>query len=197
MGTAVFSSVHGYPVRRFLAPVVRFSLPACSRTMLALFLWAGLSAAVASKTDRFQTTARATILMDARTGATLYQDNADEPLPPASLNMLMTLAVVFRALQERRITLEQEFRVSENAWRTGGAPSRTSAMFLPINSSETVETLIRGTVVQSGNDASIVLAEGLAGSEHEFALMMAVEPAGVAWRGTDALIIMLGNAVGL
>jgi len=110
--------------------------------------------------------------MDYETGAVLYNKRGDEPMPPASMSKIMTLAVVFKALKEGRLSLTDEFVVSENAWRTGGAPSGTSAMFAPINSSVTVEELIRGVAIQSGNDASIVLAEGLAGSEEGFARLM-------------------------
>jgi len=120
----------------------------------------------------FQSEAPYAFLMDHETGAVLYNKRGDEPMPPASMSKLMTLAVVFKALKEGRLNLEDEFVVSENAWRTGGAPSGTSAMFAPINSSVTVEELVRGVVVQSGNDASIVLAEGLGGSEAGFARLM-------------------------
>jgi serine-type D-Ala-D-Ala carboxypeptidase (penicillin-binding protein 5/6) len=120
----------------------------------------------------FQSDAPYAFLMDYDTGAVLYNKRGDERMPPASMSKLMTLAVVFKALKEGRLELDDEFVVSENAWRTGGAPSGTSAMFAPINSSVTVEQLIRGVAVQSGNDASIVLAEGLAGSEEGFARLM-------------------------
>ena len=120
----------------------------------------------------FQSEAPFAFLMDYDTGAVLYNKRGDERMPPASMSKIMTLAVVFKALEEGRLSLDDEFVVSENAWRTGGAPSGTSAMFAPINSSVTVEQLIRGVAVQSGNDASIVLAEGLAGSEDGFARLM-------------------------
>lgn len=120
----------------------------------------------------FQSEAPYAFLMDYDTGAVLYNKRGDERMPPASMSKIMTLAVVFKALEEGRLSLSDEFVVSENAWRTGGAPSGTAAMFAPINSSVTVEELIRGVAVQSGNDASIVLAEGLAGSEEGFARLM-------------------------
>ena len=81
----------------------------------------------------------------------------------------MTAELVFRELKEGRLTLDQEFTVSENAWRTGGAPSRGSSMFAALNSRVRIEDLIRGLVIDSGNDAAIVLAEGLGGSEAAFA----------------------------
>jgi len=139
-------------------------------------LLAALSVAVVLGTSAaqaaFQSDAPFAFLMDYETGAVLYNKGGDEPMPPASMSKIMTLAVVFKALEGNRLSLDEEFVVSENAWRTGGAPSGTSAMFAPINSSVTVEQLIRGVAVQSGNDASIVLAEGLAGSEEGFARLM-------------------------
>jgi len=120
----------------------------------------------------FQSDAPYAFLMDYDTGAVLYNKQGDARMPPASMSKLMTLAVLFKALKENRLALDDEFVVSENAWRTGGAPSGTAAMFAPINSAVTVEQLVRGVVVQSGNDASIVLAEGLAGSEQSFARLM-------------------------
>jgi len=120
----------------------------------------------------FQSDAPYAFLMDYDTGAVLYNKQGDARMPPASMSKLMTLAVVFKALKENRLALDDEFVVSENAWRTGGAPSGTAAMFAPINSAVTVEQLVRGVVVQSGNDASIVLAEGLAGAEQSFARLM-------------------------
>jgi D-alanyl-D-alanine carboxypeptidase (penicillin-binding protein 5/6) len=87
----------------------------------------------------------------------------------------MTAAVVFRALKDKRIKLTDEFTMSEHAWRTGGAPSRTSAMFVPINTPATIDDLLKGLIIQSGNDAAICLAEGLGGTEDQFAKRMTVE----------------------
>jgi D-alanyl-D-alanine carboxypeptidase (penicillin-binding protein 5/6) len=123
----------------------------------------------------FGTKAKAAILLDGDTGAILYQHNADELLPPASVSKLMTVAVTFRALKDGRIKLSDEFTMSEHAWRTGGAPSKTSAMFVPINTPATIDDLLHGLIIQSGNDAAICLAEGLAGSEAKFAERMAAE----------------------
>jgi len=95
--------------------------------------------------------------------------------PPASMSKLMTLAVAFRALKEGRVKLSDEFLMSENAWRKGGGPSGTSAMFVPINTRISVEELIKGIIIQSGNDAAIAVAEGIAGSEDAFAKMMTEE----------------------
>jgi len=133
----------------------------------------GLCMATTQNTQAaFKSDAPFAFLMDYDTGAVLYNKRGDERMPPASMSKLMTLAVVFKALKEGRLELDDEFVVSENAWRTGGAPSGTAAMFAPINSTVTIEQLIRGVAIQSGNDASIVLAEGLAGSEEAFAQLM-------------------------
>lgn len=121
---------------------------------------------------QFTTNARQAFLMDAETGAVLFQKNADDLVPPASMSKLMTLAVLFKALKEGRVKLDEQWSVSEHAWRTGGGPSGTSAMFLPIKGRATVNDLIQGLIVQSGNDAAIVVAEAMGKSELGFAQMM-------------------------
>ncbi len=136
---------------------------------LASLLLAGLFTRSAAS---IETAARSAILMDMTTGAVLLEKNADEPMPTASMSKIMTTYMLFEALKEGRLTLDDSLPVSENAWRKGGAPSGGSAMFLKVNSQATVEELLRGIVVQSGNDASIVVAEGLAGTEEAFAEQM-------------------------
>ena len=113
--------------------------------------------------------------MEAETGAVLFQHNADELAPPASMSKLMTVAVIFKALKTGQVKLEDEFLVSVNAWRKGGAPSGTSAMFVPVNTKEPLDQLLQGIIVQSGNDACIAVAEGMAGSEDSFAQLMTEE----------------------
>ncbi|MGD9668216.1 MAG: D-alanyl-D-alanine carboxypeptidase family protein [Hyphomicrobiaceae bacterium] len=115
------------------------------------------------------------ILMDADSGAVLFQHAADELTPPASMSKLMTLAVIFKALRQGTLQLSDEITMSEHAWRTGGAPSGTSAMFVPVNDKVTVEELLQGIIVQSGNDACIAIAEALAGTEEGFAQVMTNE----------------------
>ncbi|MEC9368776.1 MAG: D-alanyl-D-alanine carboxypeptidase family protein [Pseudomonadota bacterium] len=136
-----------------------------------------LTAAVAATrpvdaAPEFDTPAQWVILMDAATQSVLFEKSADALMPPASMSKLMTLAVVFQALKEGRLKLTDEFTTSVYAWRTGGAPSGTSAMFVPLKESATVDELLQGIAVQSGNDACIILAEGIAGSEAAFADMM-------------------------
>ena len=108
------------------------------------------------------------ILIDAMNGAVLYEHDPDQLIFPASLGKLMTIEYVFNELKQGRLNLTDEFGVSENAWRKGGAPSHTSSMFVALNSQVPVGDLIHGAIVQSGNDACIVLAEGIAGTEAAF-----------------------------
>ena len=155
----------------------------CSSTArhlrVLMILAAGLvslsSVAAAQTQTELTTKARQAILMDADSGAVLFQHNADELMAPASMSKLMTLAVVFKALKTGQIKLEDEFLMSVNAWRTGGAPSGTSAMLVPVNTKEPLDQLLQGIIVQSGNDACIAIAEGMAGSEDAFARVMAEE----------------------
>jgi D-alanyl-D-alanine carboxypeptidase (penicillin-binding protein 5/6) len=125
-----------------------------------------------SKSTDFQTTAPYVILLDAESGTVLFEKYADTPTPPSSMAKLMTTEVVFNELKQGRIKLDTEYLVSEDAWRRGGAPSHTSSMFASIHSKVRVEDLIQGAVVQSGNDACITLAEGIAGNEPAFVEMM-------------------------
>ena len=120
----------------------------------------------------FDTRAKFAILMDQETGTVIFQKDADLPMEPASMAKLMTIAVVFNEIRAGRVKLSDEFFVSEHAWRTGGAASGGSTMFADLNSKISVENLIRSVVIQSGNDAAIILAEGIAGSEASFAAMM-------------------------
>ncbi len=138
-------------------------------TMLAAGVTGFSSAQAATKAPGgFETKAKHAILMDADADIVFFEKDPDELVPPASMSKLMTLAVVFRELKAGRIKLDDQFKVSEHAWRTGGAPSGSSAMFAPLNSMVSVEDLIQGVAVQSGNDACIILAEGISGSEDAF-----------------------------
>ncbi len=121
---------------------------------------------------QFTTKAPYAILMDAETGAILFEKDADQQMVPASMSKLMTLAVLFRQLKDKRLTLDSEFIVSVNAWRKGGAPSGTAAMFAPVNTPVKLADLLQGIIVQSGNDACIIVAEGIAGTEQGFAQIM-------------------------
>lgn len=131
-----------------------------------------LSAMLASPAAALETKAKNVILMDYDTGEYLFVENAFVPVAPASMSKLMTVYVLFSKLKDGTLSLEDVFSVSENAWRTGGAASGSSTMFLPIGSKVTVENLIKGIIIQSGNDACIVAAENIAGSEEDFAELM-------------------------
>src|SRR5262252_360392 len=109
------------------------------------------------------------ILIDAENGGVLFERDADRLIFPASLAKLMTAEYVFNEVKEGRLKLTDEFMVSENAWRKGGAPSHGSTMFAAINSKVPVDDLLHGMIIQSANDACIILAEGIAGNETTFA----------------------------
>ncbi|PPJ46612.1 D-alanyl-D-alanine carboxypeptidase [Rhizobium sp. KAs_5_22] len=117
----------------------------------------------------FETKATQVFMIEASTGTVLLAKGEDKPLPPASLAKLMTLEVVFDAIRRREIGLDTVYKVSEHAWRTGGAPSRTATMFAALKSELRVEDLLKGAAVQMANDACIILAEGMDGSEEKFA----------------------------
>jgi D-alanyl-D-alanine carboxypeptidase (penicillin-binding protein 5/6) len=117
----------------------------------------------------FEGDAPTAILVEATSGSVLFEKNADELRAPSSMMKLMTAEVVFHAIQEGTVKLTDEYRISENAWRRGGAPSGTSTMFAALNSKVSVDDLLHGAIIQSGNDACIALAEGMAGNEKIFA----------------------------
>ena len=126
----------------------------------------------AAQTGSFVPKAKQVVLMDAGSGAILFQANGDQLMSPASMCKLMTLVVVFKALKAGRIKGSDPFLVSVNAWRRGGAPSGTSAMMVPVGTRESLDDLLQGIIVQSGNDAAIAVAEGIAGNEAMFAKML-------------------------
>ena len=123
----------------------------------------------APKKDEPNISAPHAILIDAENGGVLFERDADKLIFPASLGKLMTAEYVFNEIKEGRIKLTDEYMVSENAWRKGGAPSHGSTMFAAIYSKVPVDDLIHGMIIQSANDACIVLAEGIAGNEAAFA----------------------------
>ena len=119
-----------------------------------------------------ETKARNAILMDYDTGMYLYAKEADKMVPPASMSKLMTIYVLFSKLKDGSLSLDDTFTVSENAWRKGGAASGGSTMFLKIGEQVSIEDLIKGILIQSGNDACIVVAENISGSEDDFVAEM-------------------------
>ena len=126
--------------------------------MALALLFVPLASAVA-----IETAAREAILIDDSTGAVLFEKNADQRMPPSSMSKIMTVYMVFSRLAEGSLSLDDTLPVSEKAWRMGG-----SKMFVEVGTRVSIEDLIQGIVVQSGNDATIVVAEGLSGSEQAF-----------------------------
>lgn len=124
---------------------------------------------IAFDANAIETKARNAILVDYDTGEYLYAKDIEQQIPPASMSKLMTLYMIFSKLRDGSLSPEDEFSVSERAWRLGGAASGGSTMFLPVHSKVKVEDLIKGIIIQSGNDACIVAAENISGSEDDFA----------------------------
>jgi serine-type D-Ala-D-Ala carboxypeptidase (penicillin-binding protein 5/6) len=149
--------------------VIQFAL------LLATVVAAQFGALPALAAAEFTIKAQQAILVDADSGAVMFQYKPDELAQPASMSKLMTLAVVFRSLKAGTLKLDDDFLMSEGAWRRGGGPSGTSAMFVPLNTRAKVADLLRGIIIQSGNDAAIAIAEGLGGTEDAFAEIMTTE----------------------
>ncbi|MEQ8405248.1 MAG: D-alanyl-D-alanine carboxypeptidase family protein [Oceanicaulis sp.] len=144
--------------------------------MRRLFAFAALCLALLAPTaahaQGFETEATHAVIMDFESGDILYSKNGAEPMPPASMSKLMTALMVFEALESGELSMETELPVSETAWRRGGSASGSSTMFLEVGSRATVRDLLQGIIVQSGNDACIVVAEAIGGSEDNFADLM-------------------------
>lgn len=153
-------------------------LPAYLFARRAAVLAAALAALLGAATARAQAPAQIqvsaphAILIDFDSGTVLYEKAADVPTPPASMSKLMTMAVVFRELKNGDLKLTDQIPISEYAWRRGGAPAGGSAMFAAIHSRVPVPDLLRGAIVQSGNDATIAFAEAIAGNELAFSEKM-------------------------
>ena len=142
------------------------------RPALALLCLSITALPAIAQDSGFKTVAPHAVIMDAATGEILFEKDARAPMAPASMTKIMTAHMVFDALKNGTVTPDTEFRVSEEAWRRGGVKSGSSTMFLKVKSSVRVEDLLRGIVIQSGNDACIAIAEGLSGSETAFADQM-------------------------
>ena len=141
--------------------------------MGGLILVVGLFASIAGvQAQSFQSQAPFALLLDSDTGAVLYEKAADELMAPASMAKLATVLVAFEEIGAGRLTLDSEIGISENAWRKGGAPSGGSTMFAMLNSRIKLSDILHGIIVQSGNDASIALAEAIAGDEATFGRVM-------------------------
>lgn len=123
----------------------------------------------------FDTSASYAYLVDYDTGSVLLDKGGDELMAPASMSKLMTAYIVFEKLKEGQLSLDDEFEVSENAWRKGGEKSGSSTMFLKPHSKVKLDDLLKGIIVQSGNDACITVAENISGSEENFAAEMTIK----------------------
>lgn len=153
-----------------------FLLESLTMRTFCLLLFLGLLPSIAmgqpSAPPLIETEAEFATILDFETGAILFSKNGDAQMIPASMTKMMTAQVVFDRLKRGEIRLTDTFRTSENAWRNGGWQSGGSTMGLAIDDEPTVEELLRGVIILSGNDACIVLAEGLAGTEEAFAREM-------------------------
>jgi len=136
----------------------------------ALFL--SVPVAFAQVAQKPETTAKQAIIIDFETGEVLYDKNSDERMPTSSMSKVLTTIVAYDAIREGKIKWDEELPVSQRAWQEGGSASGGSTMFLNLNSTVKVSDLIKGIVIQSGNDACIVMAEGIAGTEENFADLM-------------------------
>ena len=134
--------------------------------VLVLSAWGG------ARAQSFQTAAPHAILIDADSGSVLFEKGADDLFSPASMAKLMTTEIVFNEIRQGRLTMDSEFQITEDAWRRGGAGGGGSSMFAQLNSRIKLSDLLRGLIVQSGNDAAIAIGEGIAGSEENFGRMM-------------------------
>jgi len=161
-------------------------LPAVTRLLTHLAALLALTLLAAIPARAFETTARAAVVYDLTTNTVLLEKSPDIPIPPASMSKLMTINMLFEALKDGRVTLDTRFGVSERAQAMGG-----STMFLNTSDRPTVEELIQGIVVNSGNDACVVVAEGLAGSEEAFATMMTERAANLGMKNST-----FGNSSG-
>ncbi len=167
------------------------------RLLVFVCLAAGLFAApwcalAQEGTPAFVTKAKQAYLVESKTGTVLLSVNENQAFPPASLAKLMTMEVVFSALERGEIKSDTLFPVSEHAWRAGGAPSGTTTMFAALKSQVSVDNLIRGVIVQNANDGCIILAEGVSGSENRFAARMTARAKDLGLSRST-----FGNATGL
>lgn len=161
---------------------MRQSFPARIATLapvLALILAPvfALATPQAAEAARIETNAREAILVDYDTGQVLFEKDAERPMPPASMTKIMTVFLAFERLADGRLRMEDEIPISEKAWRKGG-----SKMFVEVGTRVSVEDILHGIIVQSGNDAAIALAEALSGTEEAFAELMTEKAAEIGMK---------------
>ncbi len=153
------------------------------KKILVIFYLLLISLETSSVQANFDIKARTAILQDFLSGKILYEKDADRKIFPASMTKIMTSIIAFDLLKNNEISLDDKFIVSENAWRLSEAGY--SSMFIMIGDEISVENLLRGIIVSSGNDACIALAEGIAGSEEEFAILMNEKAAEIGMTNTN------------
>src|SRR3954449_1936422 len=162
------SGFHVVRARALIAAIVTLGIGCGSMSFAA-----NNSVQGAKKDDGgYDTDAPTAILVEAGSGSVLFEKNPDELRAPSSMMTLMTAEVVFRAIKQGDVKLTDQYLVSENAWRKGGAPAGGPTMFAAIHSRVPVDDLLRGVIIQNGNDSCMILAEGIAGNEKAFAEMM-------------------------
>lgn len=157
-----------------------------------LSCWTVIGIACAQDAVSFESKALQAILVDAKSGLVLYEKDADTAIPPASMSKLVTQSIVFDALKNGQLKLEQEFLVSTDAWKRGGGAAGGSTMYAEVNSHIKIDDLIHAAIIQSANDACIVIAEGMAGSEQAFTQRMAAQAQTLGLKNSS-----FANATGL
>lgn len=151
-----------------------------SLSLMTAFVLSAIFAAPSFAQNGFTTTAKQAILIDDATGMVLFEKNADEKMPTSSMSKVMTIYMVFDAIKDGRLSMDDTLLVSEKAWRKGG-----SKMFVEVDKRVKVADLVRGVIIQSGNDATIVLAEGITGTEDEFARAMSAKAKNLGMRNSN------------
>lgn len=146
-----------------------------TRFFSASMLLVGLSLPAAAAAPPFQTAAPVAFMIDLSSGAVLFAKEADRPIPPASMAKMMTAHLAFKLIKEGKFRLDQTFAVNPETWRKWHGPAAGSTMFLSPGETVSIENLLHGIVTLSGNDACVVLAEGMFGSEAAFVAQMNAE----------------------
>jgi len=159
-------------VRQVFRPGWALSVAAASLLAVTVLTAHAASNMNVKKDESFQTSVPNAVLLDTNSDSVLFEKGGDQLVAPAALAKLMTLEFVFNEIKQGRLKLDQEFMISENAWRKGGAPSHGSTMFAAIHSRISLDDLLHGIIVDSANDACIAIAEGIAGNEAAFGEML-------------------------
>lgn len=163
----------------------------CLIAAVCVLLWFSFKTQ-AQDVAAYDSIAKQAILLDANSGAILYEKDIDTAIPPASMSKLVTQAIVFDALKKGDLKLDQQVEISEDAWRRGGGVAGGSTMYAELHSKVTIDNLLHGAIIQSANDACIALAESMSGSEQAFTQRMAAKAKALGMANST-----FGNATGL